>query len=216
MATKKRRDRVAPVPVTRRGPGAERKGLSPELEEFARSDDEKLRIRTARRPRLKDPRANALVPGVANRDARAILDARTERLARWAKEAKGNDERLDRGLAELVFCRAWRGRSLTAFEAYAEDFLGIPAAEAIAAAERGAAALGVPCEPLNDEAIAVWMRAEAGALEVGAPLRVRPGPGDTLHFEVEVPSAPMALHAAGRRMTPLVQDRESHPGPSRR
>lgn len=214
MATRKRRERP-PVPVTRRGPGAERKGLSPELEAFARSDDEKLRIRKAHRPRLKDPRPNALVPGVANRDARAILDARTERLVRWAKEAEGPDLRLDRGLAELVFCKAWRGRSLTAFEAYVEDFLGIPAAEGIAAAERGAKALGVPCEPLNDEAIAVWMRAEAGALEVGAPLRVRPGPGDTLHFEVEVPSAPTALHAAGRRMTPLVQDREDS-GPPRR
>ena len=59
-------------------PPEQRRKLPPELEAFARSDEEKLRIRRPRtdRGQVKDPREGYTVAGVSNRDARTVYDVR--------------------------------------------------------------------------------------------------------------------------------------------
>jgi len=203
---------TGPAGVVRR-PSAERKRLPPELEAFARSDDTRLRDGRAPRPRLRDPRPTALVPGVANRDARLVYDHRIGVLqdAAGRREDPAAREELARLLAEAVLLGLWRGRSLTGFDAFAQDILGIDYAEARALAERGAAALGVAADRCTEEGVAAWFRAEAGLVEAGLPgtVRVLPiGGEEVLKVEVPVSSGPPSLHAIGRRMTPLVRDRE--------
>ncbi|MEO0326462.1 MAG: hypothetical protein AAF447_26175, partial [Myxococcota bacterium] len=142
MATeRKRRGAPAPETLVRRSP-AERKRLPPDLEAFARSDDTRLRPRP-RGPKLRDPRAAALVPGVSNRDARLVLDRRTAALQVILEARATGDEAAGDAAAEALCeaqrLRLWRGRSLTTFGAYVEDVLGMAEDEASALARKGAA-----------------------------------------------------------------------------
>ena len=98
--------------VERRRKGAPRKKLSPELEALARGDEKALRKK--RKERLRDPRPVALIPGVANRDARAVADARVE--AMRAMIAWDDQEALDRAFADLMVLRLWRGLSITGMD----------------------------------------------------------------------------------------------------
>ena len=200
--------------MVRREAGAPKKRLPPELEALARSEDGRLRPARPRRPRLKDPRATALVPGVANRDARLVYDTRLEPLKMaaeaWRTDPDTGTDRLATLLAEAVLLGVWRGRSVTGFDAFAENVLGVAPDEARTLAERGADALGVPCEPCTDEAIAIWMRAESALTDAGLKGRVtivREGDEETLRVELPLGPAPQALVAVGQRMTPLARDR---------
>ncbi len=186
--------------ITRRKKGQGRKGLDPDLEAFARSDEKRFRPRRPQRPRLKDPRPAFLIEGVSNRDARAVLDFRTKAI----EEAEGAE--FERLLAEVMWLALWRGRNFTAFDSYAEDVLGLVPAEAKEAAQRGAEAAGRDLTPLDAETIAIWIRTEAGALEVGGRVTLA-AQGGALSLTVDVSNAPQVLHAIGRRMTPLVHDR---------
>lgn len=202
MSAKKKTE---PAVVRRRS--EDRKGLSPELEGLARGDETRVRTPRHRGPRLKDPRgaAGVLVPGVANRDARAVADARIEALDALDGEARA------RLAAEAMLLRIWRGRSITSMESLALDFLDVEPQVFREWAEEGAAMLGVPLEPLSEEAVALWFRAESAALEDSLPLEIGvrlDEHGEHLSFEVKVGRGAAALRAVGRRVAPLAQDHE--------
>src|SRR5262249_52316042 len=68
-------------PIVRGRPASDRKRLAPEFEALVRGDKD-WRRQAPRKPstKLRDPRVQALVPGVANRDARTVFDARVAAL----------------------------------------------------------------------------------------------------------------------------------------
>lgn len=206
MAQRRKKEREE-VPVVRRGDGPRRR-LAPELEALARGDADYVRSRPPR-PRLQDPRPVALVPGVANRDARAVFEARVEAM----QSLRDDEAALGPLLAECLWLGLWRGRSVTGFDALVEEMLELPADRARGLAEVACHAAGLPPEPLAEELVAVWMRAEAALLELGeGRVLVRPADGDTLTLRVAASAASTALEAIGRRMAPLASDRR---GPRR-
>ncbi len=198
MATRKKGPPKRPPPPGVRRGGGPRKRLPEDLEEFARSDERRLRPRRKRQPRLKDPRgAGVLVPGVANRDARRLYEARSEALRRATGEER---EEL---LAEAQLLQVWRGFAITSFEAFVEDALGFVLEEARAQAERGARRLGVPLAPLADDRVALWMRVEVGLLDAGGRVTCQ---GEELRIHVPFARALRGLDEVGRRIYPLVRD----------
>jgi len=214
---RKNRGKDAPgaVQVVRRAP-EERKRLPPDLEAFARSEETKLRTNRPRTPKLKDPRAVALMPGVANRDARALADARLDVLAGLLdRRREGEDvrEELEIGLAEAILLGLWRGRSLTGFDAMVENILGLPLEEAEVLARKGAERLGLPLALRSESLIAVWVRSECALLEFGLPgrvgLRVDADRHEHLILDLPIRRAPEAIQEIGRRMSPLVHDKRS-------
>ncbi|MBX3247142.1 MAG: hypothetical protein KF901_08180 [Myxococcales bacterium] len=198
-----RRKKEVPT-VVRRGEGSRSKRLAPDLEPLARGEAEFIRGKP-RRPRLQDPRALALVPGVANRDARAVFEARVEAMIAYRDE----EGPLSRLLAEALWMGLWRGRSVTSFDALAEEVLDLPGDEARRLAELACAGASMPAETLTEELLAVWYRAEAALLEAEVPGEITAADTETLTVRVKVAPAPIALEAIGRRMAPLVLDRQS-------
>lgn len=156
------------------------------------------------RPRIRDGRPVALVPGVANRDARAVFDAHLARLETARRGHPGDPDataRLREALRHVLRTRLWRGKSLTSFEVLTEQLLDLPADEA--------RALTGPVEPASDEAVAVWLRAEAALLEAGLDATVRlvvHDGGERLEFDAPVTGAPRAVAAIARRLAPLGRD----------
>lgn len=198
--------RVRPAGVVRRR-SEERERLPEDLEAFASGDDDALWRRPAK-PRLRDPRPVLLVPGVANRDARAVCEARERRL-REAME-RGDEDALAIELTEAARLRVWRGRSIVGWEAFVENVLGLDQADAERLVGRGRERIG-SAEPVSDEIVATWMRAEAGALEACGPsasVRLR---GERLVIELPIQDAPAALSAMGRRATPLAREQAEAP-----
>ena len=173
-----------------------------DLEAFAGGDDDAIWRRTPKR-RLNDPRPVVLVPGVANRDARLVYDARERRLR--AAIAAGDRPALEVGLAEAARLQVWRGHSLVNWEVFAENVLGLEAADALAARRAGAKTVGSD-EAADEELVATWMRAEAGLIEACGPEAAVHLVGDHLVIAVPVADAPTALSAMGRRATPLAKD----------
>jgi hypothetical protein len=185
----------------------ERERLPEDIEAFASGDDDALWRRPAKR-RIRDPRPVLLVPGVANRDARAVCEARERRL-REALEAK-DEETVALELAEAARLRVWRGRSIVGWDAFVEDVLGMGRDEAERLVAQGAEVVG-SAEPASDEVVATWMRAEAGALEGCGPeasVRLR---GERLVVELPIDDAPAALSSMGRRATPLAREQAEAP-----
>lgn len=205
--SRSKRGKKPDVPtIVRRAP-ADRKRLTPELEEFARSEDKRIPP-PRRRPRLRDPRPAALIPGVANRDARLACDTLIEQVR--ALLMAEDEVETDRLLATFSLTRLWRGRSLTSFDALAVEFLDLRAEEALTRASRGAEAMGVALEPVSDEAAAIWVRALAALTDAELDATIRPSAdGRTLQFDVPVDHAPEALLEMGRRMNSLVEDRKA-------
>jgi len=197
-----RKQKPEPPKVVRRAVGT-RKPLPEALEAFARGDDDAL-WRRSRSTRIDDPRpvASARVPGVANRDARLVYDARVKRL-RAAMEA-GDERALGEALADAVRLRLWRAGAIVGFDAFTEAVLGVGAARARALAADGAAAIGEPCEPGDERVIALWIRLEAGVLEGSAEGRVSLR-GGRFVLEVPVGAAALALSGVGRRATPMMK-----------
>lgn len=195
--------------VLRRSP-AERKRLPADLEAFAAGDDDAIWRRPQKR-RLDDPRPVALVPGVANRDARLVYEARERRLRR-ALEA-GDQDAAALELAEARQLRVWRGHSIVGFDVFVENVLGMAPAE-VEALLRRADELGLASEVPTDDVVATWMRAEAGLLEAcpDAVVRLRGhGDGARLVLEVPVADAAAALAGAGRREAPLARHHAEQP-----
>lgn len=207
-----------------RRPRGERKRLDPALEALAHGETDRLRP-PPRRPRLDDPRPRFLVPGVANRDARDVYDARVASLRAAAEAHRAAPEdaparlALARGLDEARALGVWRGRSVTGFDAFVEQVLGLEPAEAWALA--GEAPEPLP-ERISNEAIAVWMRVEAALAEHGVEGRVDVRVGDDgverVRFEAESAAFPLTVDAMHRRLAPLARDVARPPGrpPGRR
>lgn len=217
MASPKSKRGARPeVPVVRREP-ASRKRLPPELEAFARSEDMRLPRRPpAQTPRLNDPRTTALVPGVANRDARLVCDARVSELEKLLESRSTSDAtKLEHAMAEAVALGVWRGRSVTAFEAFAVHVLRMGEDEAKAIAERGRVALAWPHGRASDACVAVWMRTEAALRESGfegrASIRVDDKGREHVVVDVPLKHAPEGLDGIGRRMSSLVRDKAQKP-----
>lgn len=191
--------------VVRRGSGPRRQ-LPPEIEALARGEKPPRR---KPRNRIDDPRPVMLIPGVANRDARDVydlwVDSMKAAVAARAEEPQAVG-RLRRALAEMRQRRLWRGKSVTSFEAFAEDVLGLEIAEAEGLAAAGAEELGITSDPASDEAVAIAIRAEAALLaaEIGGRMRIAGERGaETLRFEVEVDDAPAAFGHVARRLGPM-------------
>lgn len=192
----------------RRAP-AERKRLPADLEAFAAGDDDALWRRPGRR-QLDDPRPVALIPGVANRDARMVYEARERRLRAALTDDR---DRAALDLAEARRLRIWRGHSLVGFEVFAEDVLGLTTDEVEALVAR-AEELEAITEPPAEDVVAMWLRAEAGLLEASpeAAVHLR-GEGDSAQLVMEVPilDAAAALAAAGRRAAPFARQHAEAP-----
>jgi hypothetical protein len=198
----------------------ERKKLPPELEAFARSQDEKLRVPRPRsdQGRVRDPREGFTIAGVANRDARAVYDARSEAMrALWAEGQAGEAELLELGglLHDALRLMLWRARRVTDFEAFAEEVIGIPAARARALVEAHTQRVGEPAEALNERTVAAWLRTEAGLFEGDERARVRlrdaaaaeRGPAAReLVICVSLAGVSRALAGAGARHAPLARE----------
>lgn len=186
-----------PPKVLRRS-SADRKKMPADLEAFAGGDDDALWRRPQRR-RLQDPRPVVLIPGVANRDARTVYEARLTRI-RAAIEA---DDRaaLALELAEAALLRVWRGHSIVGWEAFVDAVLGLDLKKAAALREAGDVR-----GPLSEELLALWVRAEAGiVLAAGSSGAVRFRAGK-LCFELDPDTAPAALANMGRRAAPLAKE----------
>jgi hypothetical protein len=143
----------------------------------------------------------ASIPGVANRDARAVLDARVAAVREAL--AAGADDRVADELASIHQLRLWRGRNLTGFAAFAEDVLGLPPDRV------GALSGGFPAESPSEEAVAVAVRVEAALLVAGVPgrVRLRGSRGEeTLSIEIVADRAPAAFQEVARALHPLLRD----------
>lgn len=185
----------------------DRKQMPKDLEAFASGDDDALWRRPASR-KLNDPRPVVLIPGVANRDARTVYEARLKR----SETAKAEDDRatLAVELAEAARLRIWRGHSVVGWEVYAENVLALTPEEAVALRDEGAAVVG-SAEPASDELVAAWVRAEAGLIEAcgfGAAVRLV---GEEFVVRVPTAQASEALASMGRRSAPLARDRQEAP-----
>lgn len=189
-----------------RRPASERKRLPADLEAFAAGDDDAIWRRPATR-RLNDPRPVVLVPGVANRDARAVYEARERRLR--AALAVEDRDAAALELAEAARLRLWRGHSLVSWEVFVEDVLGLGQDEVESLLRRGAELAG-SADPVSDDVVATWMRAEAGLLEGSADAAVRLR-GDRLVLEIPIGEAPAGLAAVGRRSAPLAREQAQAP-----
>ncbi|MDW8247005.1 MAG: hypothetical protein RMJ84_10550 [Sandaracinaceae bacterium] len=181
------------VRVVRR-PREERKRLSPELEAFARGDDDAIWRREIK-GRLNDPRVAVLIPGLKNSDARLLHDAYVNRI-RSALES-GDEERLAELMAVVRACGIYRGHRFVSFEAFAEALFDIDSRRANALASEGEKRLGLPSE-LSEAEIATWMRAEAGVLSVTPEGRVEVRNG-MLHLSVPFDRAAEALAQVSHR-----------------
>jgi len=204
-----------PASTVVKRPKSERKRLPPELEAFAASDEERFRPpRPPRTPRLLDPRPDAPIRGVGNRDARAVFDAHREALEPLVDERTdpAAREALAQGLALVVASELYKAKHFTSFDAFVVDVLGLPLEEARELAAEGASALGLPGEPLKEATIAAFVRAEAALLEAEIEgvvgLTVAEDGSERIILDLEGPRASRALHAIGQKMAPLAMDQE--------
>lgn len=185
----------------------DRKRMPEDLEAFAGGDDDALWRRPAK-ARIRDPRPVQLVPGVANRDARAVYEHRARRLR--ALHEAGDEDALAVELAEAARMQVWRGRSVVGWDAFVEDVLGLTREQAEALALRGAETVGSR-EPASEEVVAAWMRAEAGAIEGCGPDAIVRLRKDRLVIDLPIDQANTALSAIGFRATPLAREQAEAP-----
>lgn len=218
MATKRRSpDREPQDRIVKRAP-QDRKRLPPDLEAFARGDDDALWRRQLKSGRLHDPRVVALIPGLKNADARAVYDAHLSKLLGLiddVRAARGSDDaaalasarqRLAEALAVSYLCGVHRGQSIVSFDAFVDAVLRLPLDEARALVREGRASLGLE-EGLTDAQIALYLRVEAGVLEATRSARVSVK-GGMLRIAVPLASAADALASVGFRAAPLARNAE--------
>jgi hypothetical protein len=191
--------------------------LPPDFEDLAAGRRDVLRPRRRPRGRIGDTRIAGLIAGVANHEARQVYDARVERARRLLD---GGDEAvLAQQLCEAVQLGLWRARSVTGFDAFAQDVIGVPAERANELAHEHAARSNVALEQLPDVAVALWLRSEAALLErcPDGAVEVRIDEG-RLSLSLGLPLAPPlgvaeAVAAIGRSAAGLVRVLESETRP---
>lgn len=189
-----------------RTPRESRQSLDPSFEHLARGEKRGPR---EHRPRLRDDRVARQVPGVANRDARAVSEARIEDLKAAIADREEGSTWLARTLAEAVALRVWRGVSIVDFDAFAEQILELDPAEAKTLATEGARAMKIPEHGLSEEAVATWMRTEAALLAADVDGKVRitvTDDGEQLRLQIPVLEAPQALTEIGKLQAALAGD----------
>ncbi len=209
----------APV-VVKRNTTQERKRLAPELEAFARSDETRLRIRRppVDRGKIDDPRESYAIPGVANRDARAVYSSRaTELVTVWNGGELGAQARelVGERLLDVKRLTLWRALRVTGFAAFVEQVVGMKLADAESLVAEVAARLGEPVTALNERDVALWLRTEAGLYE-GDPnarvfLREASGKG-VLSLSIPISLASLGLAGAGARHAPLARAQREDEG----
>ena len=192
-----------------------RQRLDPAYESLARGESDRVtRTSKPQRPRLRDPRPVALIPGVANRDARLVAAQRIESIKALVQSST-KSAALDIELAEAIWLGLWRGNAVTSFEALAENVIGIDPKEASEAAQRVAEQLNIECQPLSDEVIACWMRMEVELSKHGDNNRVRLAghkEGEPqLQLSLSANMAPEILVGLGRYVGVLARDRQPTP-----
>jgi hypothetical protein len=176
--------------------------LPSHFDELARG--EKLRRPPPGPGRIRDPRVSGLIPGVTNRDARAVYDARLVALEAAVKA--GDDAALARGLCEMVYLKLWRARALAGFDALAQAVIGVEPERARALAKQAG---GEDLEPLNDAVVALWLRTETtlNAIVPGARVMAGHGPSGLelcIALPLEQPLRNLdALEELGKRVSSL-------------
>jgi hypothetical protein len=166
---------------------------------------------------LRDDRVEALVPAVANRDARSVCDARIERLI--AARDQGDREALARGLAEAFRLGLWRGHNIVSFDVLLQDVVGLRVSEGRELAEEGARLLGSPLRRADDRVIATWFRTEAALLAGGASCRMEvTGEGAEERVVITLPAerADLWLAEVGKRVVAITKFLPRAPEPRRR
>jgi hypothetical protein len=144
-----------------------------------------------------------------------VYDARLEHLR--AAAAQNDEAALERQLCAAVLLGLWRARSITGFDSFAQDVVGIEPARAHELAGRGAAARGVGLDRLADVAVALWMRSEAALVERWPEVEVDVGvEGDRLRLALVLPLAPPvrtaeAVAAVGRAAAGLARALSGEP-----
>jgi hypothetical protein len=184
------------------GPGGGLRKLPPDLEDLATGRRDALRPRRKPRDRIHDTRVAGLIAGAANHESRRVYDARLERMRAAAND---NDEAaLEDQLCVALLLGLWRARSITGFESFAQDVVGVDHERAWTLAARGAERRGVALERLPDVAVALWVRSESALLErcPDGEIEVRIE-GDKLRLDVKLPLADLsrlaeAVAAIGR------------------
>jgi hypothetical protein len=191
------------------------------LRQLPRDFDELARgNRMPRRPPnagLRDERATALVPGVANRDARVVCDLRVERLV--AARDQGDRRAFGRALAEAFRMGLWRGQNVVGFDVFLEDVVGISAREGRELADAGARELGAALQRADDRVVATWFRAEAALANAGTAASVSlRGDGTEARLVVDVAAerADLLLAEIGKRVVALSKFLPVEPAPRRR
>jgi hypothetical protein len=158
---------------------------------------------------MLDSRVAGLIAGVANHEARRIYDARVQRARRAL--AEDDSAELSRQLCDAILLELWRARSITGFEAFAQDVIGLDAQRARGLAEEAAAEQGVALHRLPDIAVALHLRSEVALIErcpeAKVSIRVE---GDRLQMALSLPLAPPArvaeaVTAIGRSASGLLR-----------
>jgi hypothetical protein len=205
---------VAGVRRRNEGPAGLRQ-LPPDLEELASGRRDALRPRRKPRGRIHDTRVAGLIAGAANHESRRVYDARLERLR--AGLAQNDDARLQAELYVVMRLGLWRARSITGFESFAQDVVGLDPVRAAALAARGAELRGTALEQLPDVAVALWIRSEAALVErfPNGQVEVRVE-GERLQLSLDLPLAPSAgvaeaVAAVGRAAGGLARVLTSEP-----
>jgi hypothetical protein len=213
--TRKRPDKPS---VLRTRPSSERRKLAPEFEALARGESDRVTHIPSGKPRLRDPRTTFLVPGVSNRDARAVGEARVEEFRAvlgTRKEGDAAPESVGALLYEAVQLGVWRTLNVTGFETFAEDILALPLAEAQALLKGAETKAGSAADRLSDEAIAAWLRTEVALRATSPRARVRvertADGREVLELSVPMEAASLALHAVGGKHAELASDQSPRP-----
>jgi hypothetical protein len=181
--------------VRRRGDGPPGlRKLPHDFDELASGRRDALRPRRRPNGRINDSRVAGLIAGVANHEARRLYDVRVEKARRAL--ADGDEAELGRQLCEAVLLELWRARSITSFDAFAQDVVGIEASRARELAQTSASERGVSLERLPDVAVALYARSEVALLErcPGAAVTVKVE-GEQLQLVLSLPISPPARAA---------------------
>jgi hypothetical protein len=221
VARRRKRDASAQqgvASVIRRRPDGPRgiRKLPPDLEDLASGRRDVLRPRRRPRGKIGDSRVAGLIPGVANHEARRVYDARLERGA--TAHAAGDENGLGQLLCEAVLLGIWRARSVTGFEALAQDVMGVDPVHAQELAQRAADARSVALERMPDVAVALWMRSEAALLDRCPEATVRVDTAaERVLLQLDLPLAPPdriteAVSAIGRAAGGLARVLEAEHG----
>lgn len=193
-------EHLGPMKVVRRPPD-ERRRLTPELEAFARGESKGPRGFVARAPEIDDPRSSYLIPGVANRHARAAFDGSLAALKKQLDAYRaGEPNTLAAELVDALRLQIWRGKSLTSMDALVEGLLGFDTEEA----KRLVKETGRPLDPYDDRKIALVLRMRGAVFEAGANGRV--GISDdarNIVVEASPEDAALAFAAIGRAISPM-------------